>query len=639
MLVIAWAALWLLRDQGILNGSWVSIVLRLLKLVVIVAIFGSFVWVVFTGFSAVCSSSHGNCWNNSNNQLSILFIVFLPALVGVIVLVQTYLTYLTYRQTRQAEFAPIIDPSPRQPTAEDSSPEDDGAQGSQAVSGSLVPARNLVTLPPLTDPAFIEQREMMVKNIYSRLIAQNTNALVLTGLGGAGKSTLAALVYRYEEKRRELKESPFLANPLWLSIKESVTMAELTSILLDLLGTPVPNIENFPPPQQALALFNALNATERPRLIVLDQFETLLNPYSGQILPDRLGVSEWLEALNSRSSRCRMLFTSRLWPRGMHEYPQAWMKEYPVERLSSEEGMELLRKQGVTEGQATQAELHTAVERCQGHPLSLTLLAAILNNQQKLHLKTLLTDPLYVQLWRGRIAFGLLDYIYKQQLNEVQRKLLCAFSVYREAVPLQAAQALLTASSQEVLDACEVLRTQHLLQDAGELLYQLHPIVVEYAWNHFDESSEQANQHALKVAHTKAAEYYLHIAKNCLSRDQRHRVADVQPIIEAIWHWCLAEKWQEAFDLMNHESIFDDVNRWGGNILLLELCLQFLPVEKWHPERSDEALIYSRVAFVYDALGQKQEALTYYKQALAICQEVGDRGGEGTTLNNLGLCL
>jgi len=35
---------------------------------------------------------------------------------------------------------------------------------------------------------------------------------------------------------------------------------------------------------------------------------------------------------------------------------------------------------------------------------------------------------------------------------------------------------------------------------------------------------------------------------------------------------------------------------------------------------------------VYNALGNKQEALGYYQQALAIQREVGDRSGEGTTL-------
>lgn len=40
---------------------------------------------------------------------------------------------------------------------------------------------------------------------------------------------------------------------------------------------------------------------------------------------------------------------------------------------------------------------------------------------------------------------------------------------------------------------------------------------------------------------------------------------------------------------------------------------------------------------MYDALGQKQQALEYYGQALAIRKEVGDRAGEGMTLHNIGM--
>ena len=39
---------------------------------------------------------------------------------------------------------------------------------------------------------------------------------------------------------------------------------------------------------------------------------------------------------------------------------------------------------------------------------------------------------------------------------------------------------------------------------------------------------------------------------------------------------------------------------------------------------------------VYDALGEKQKALDYYEQALPLRRQVGDRGGEATTLNNIG---
>ncbi|MCS6882819.1 MAG: tetratricopeptide repeat protein [Oscillochloridaceae bacterium] len=39
---------------------------------------------------------------------------------------------------------------------------------------------------------------------------------------------------------------------------------------------------------------------------------------------------------------------------------------------------------------------------------------------------------------------------------------------------------------------------------------------------------------------------------------------------------------------------------------------------------------------MFRAQGQYAQALDYLQQALAIVREVGDRAGEGATLNNLG---
>jgi tetratricopeptide (TPR) repeat protein len=167
--------------------------------------------------------------------------------------------------------------------------------------------------------------------------------------------------------------------------------------------------------------------------------------------------------------------------------------------------------------------------------------------------------------------------------------------------------------------------------------YQLHAIVGEYAIDHFDEHNDGANRQALQEAHTRAAAYYVQMARNCPPREKRRNVKDVLPLIEGIWQFCQAGRWKEAYDLMNQEEIFDDVSRWGGNVLLLELCLMFLPVDKWHPERSDEALIYSRIAYIDGALGKKTEALGYFEQALTIRREVGNRFGEGITLHNIGV--
>ncbi|EDX74926.1 tetratricopeptide repeat domain protein, partial [Coleofasciculus chthonoplastes PCC 7420] len=53
-------------------------------------------------------------------------------------------------------------------------------------------------------------------------------------------------------------------------------------------------------------------------------------------------------------------------------------------------------------------------------------------------------------------------------------------------------------------------------------------------------------------------------------------------------------------------------------------------------DRTQEATILDNIGSVYNALGEKQQALEYYQQALSLSQAVGDRAGEATTLNNIG---
>lgn len=111
--------------------------------------------------------------------------------------------------------------------------------------------------------------------------------------------------------------------------------------------------------------------------------------------------------------------------------------------------------------------------------------------------------------------------------------------------------------------------------------------------------------------------------------------SDVQPLIEAVWQYCQAEHWQEAYELMNEEGLFYCLRLWGANTLLLELC-QLLLSKNWQFTPGDMAVIYSYIASTSGVLGQKTEALKYYERALLIRREVGERGGEGRTLNNLG---
>ena len=585
LFLVGGATLWILNSQGIIQGSWSGILLIIFTVLGIVI--GLFQWL----FPVTASSSQQPTAPSST----------LPTPQIIV-------------------HVPQSTPAPSQPPPVDKAT-----------------YRGILGVPPPTDPRTIQQRQKAVQDIYARLMQPGVTAIALTGIAGVGKSTLAALAYRHAEEQRRAGSGPFTAEALWLNIDSSVTMADLAGNLFETLAKPLPDFANLSLQNQAQALFNALNTADGARLMIFDQFENLLDWQTGHALVDRPGVGEWIDAVNSQPCKCRMLFTTRLWPQGTREYPPTHMQEYFVKGLEAHEGIELLRKLGV---EADEQTLRHAVERCNGHAFALTLLASLLRNRG-LTLTAFFKDPTYTHLWTGNIARNLLDHTYKELLDTLQRKLLLVFSVYREPVPLEAAETIIDGnegfSKVQMQSALDALLAQHLLQPSGEGRYQLHAIVANYAQRHFVEGNEQANQQAVQAAHVRAAHYYSDLeAASYPPRERRQHLSDVEPLIEAIWHYCQADQWQEAYQLMEKERIYSVLRNWGGNAILLELYKLLLPPEKWHAERLQAAHMYNNLGVVYRSLGRMERAREYHEQALDIYEKEGERVEESWALNLLG---
>jgi tetratricopeptide (TPR) repeat protein len=322
--------------------------------------------------------------------------------------------------------------------------------------------------------------------------------------------------------------------------------------------------------------------------------------------------------------------------------------------------------------------LREAARRCNGHALSLTLLGTLtLLKENSVSLATLLKDPDYIQLWEGRIEEKLLEKIFSN-LPAPARGLLCAFSIYREAVPVEAALAVLTNRTKgQALVILGSLLEQHLVQSLPATShYQVHPIVALYARRHFFLDETASGELARKAAHAQAAHYYMQVAAaNNATAAGAKGIRDAEPLIEAVWQLCQEGEFQEAYKLMQREDLFEKLSLWGTNAVLLELCqLLFAENQIYTPKQKAlitvfiaktsntlgrkqevlkyleqalhiyrdlgdqraEGVILNNLGLVYNELGQKQEALRYYEQALRIKREVGDRGGEGTTLWNIG---
>ncbi len=538
---------------------------------------------------------------------------------------------------------------------------------------------SIIGNPPSTDPNTIEQLERTVEKIYRRLTQPDTTAIVLAGIPGVGKSTLASLIYRYAEEQRRAGKEPFHSETLWLQLNDDTTLADLIATIFTALGKPVPDFSKLAPQNQAVILFSAINTAENARLIILDQFDTLLNRQTDYYYPNSSRIGEWLDAINSQPSSCRLLLTSRIWPQGTRTYPPIYMQEFLCQGLGIDEGAELLRKHGV---KATDAELYALVKSCGGHAFALKFLASSLH-KRSLSPTSFLKDLTYNQIGTENIAHNLLDHIDIWRLDQMQRNLLLAFSVYREAVPWEAAQAVMvdvisSKSKLRLLEVLDTLLTQYFLRTSEEGCYQPHAIITNYIQGYLNKDNERNSTRVRKIAHAGAAQYYLQLAKASFpAPGARRSTGDVHPLVEAVWQWCQAGLYKEAYNLIEREYLFEDLKRCGGNIILLKLYQMLLPLEKWQPEGSQalqiftnlgriyrtlgqreqarecleralqiseeerdlggKSLVFAVLGRIYADLGEKEQALRCYEEALLIRREIGDRRGEGRTLNDLGV--
>src|SRR5438876_5999451 len=286
------------------------------------------------------------------------------------------------------------------------------------------------SVPPPTDPLTIMQRADEVNTIQRMLSDAQTSAVMLIGNPGAGKSTLAALLYN----RLLLSKQQGLPAPhhlIWLGIGTYTTLPDLFAAILAGLNMSNTGFFQLKPDQQAGVLLQALKRPQENALIVLDQFESLLHPEVSQGVAGRGALALFLEMLQTNLGASRFLLTGYSSPYN-EEMENTRVRSCLVSRMSIPEGVALLQRRSV---QGSPEELSLVWQRCAGHVFALILFNALVS-LSGISLSYLLNSPDFKPLWSGEVTFQLINSLY-QYLNPLQYTLMRTLSLFNEPVPLE----------------------------------------------------------------------------------------------------------------------------------------------------------------------------------------------------------
>lgn len=527
--------------------------------------------------------------------------------------------------------------------------------------------------PPAMDARAILARTDEVNMIVGHLRDPQVSTVLITGVSGVGKSTLAALIFGLFQGPL-LEDTGHFHHYIWLRPGPHTTWPDIIAALLNELATPEKPAGQISQRVDLQTLYDMLCRPGQGVLIVLDQCEELFErtmasqnsatPYTVGI--DLSGAVRFVEMLQQDLGESRVLLTCTKSPYGSNYSEAPGVREHRLGGVTIVEGINLLQQCNVM-GQ--QQDLSTVWQRCSGHTYSLLMFSA-LKNLSGFSLHYLLNSPLYQILWDGNIVQNLVEAVVGF-LNPLQLALVRALCLFREPISLagisevahgekvdQATDNQLFAPEIDQLVALGLV--EHIGRANGEIGYVLHPILSQYLLGHYLESeqrkassyaasslgvatqpsplqvSDEARQIALAAGHIRVASYYQRVAsQTCPPHQQRTHPNEVAPWLSALEHLCLGWHWQTAYDQLYKQALDEDLLRWETWHTLIRLYEMMLPpLGSLH--RRDEGLVCSALGMLYARIGEYEQSRTYYTSALAIQRDMGDLQSEALTLTNQG---
>jgi WD40 repeat protein/transcriptional regulator with XRE-family HTH domain len=324
----------------------------------------------------------------------------------------------------------------------------------------------------IIDTSLLCGRDEELVRLQQWILEEQCRLVLLLGIGGIGKSTLAARVVQQIEAQFEIV--------VWRSLQNAPPLEEwLASVLPVLLQA---QGEDIALPSsldgQLLKLMEGLRTCRC--LLILDNAEAILSSWqTGQNRSSYEGYGQLFKAIGEMFHQSCLLLTSREKPREIVPLEgQGLVRTLVLKGLNSESGRELFHHKGEFTG--TDSEWQQLVEHYGGNPLALKLVAA---TTQEIFNSRIIEVLHYIQ--QGLAVFDDIQDLLQRQfdrLTHIEQEMLFELAINREPVSLfELSQNIVIPTSRRRLpDTMQSLLRRSLIEREGERFF-LQPVVLEYA--------------------------------------------------------------------------------------------------------------------------------------------------------------
>ncbi len=505
----------------------------------------------------------------------------------------------------------------------------------------------------LIGEGFIGRKRLLIQ--LRQCFAQH-RAVCLHGLGGLGKTTTAEAFAELYRKRYGHSVEIFRNGP---NIQEAVILNRIfekwksrtkpddftAQNLLAQLEDPNPNTTIETKLDALIA--NCLKGQRT--ILIFDNFEDVQTATDGTqqqtIAAD--GLRAFLRyLLDNAPAGCQMLFTTRYRIADLTDL----VTHLPVDKMTYAEQYRYLNFSD-TLRRLPPAERTIVDRRIDGHPRALEFLEGLLRKDRRFALTDF--DKTVGQVETDIFANLLLARLLTQ-LSETETTVFLTASVFFSRTPVAALSAVLNTPADELAPVLTALRNWSLcFWDEATQTVEVHALT--RAWlrtqnqpdpNAFTTISQQTGAYfrdqptwddeVLAMDYFEQAESWDDYATAAFRLTSHYRTIGLYPTAKVLNEQVLAKDISPKINARASNGLGMSAFNIGDYETALTYLQQSLRIQQEIGDRSGEGTTLNNISQIYDARGDYETALTHLQQSLRIRQEIGDKIGKGTTLHNIG---